>query len=592
MAYNPYAAVNAIYKLKGEWDNANTAGDDLKKNSAAKKAQEYYNQLRKNGYKDVADELTAANYSQAKSINDKWAKTGKTPTRDYLYSLGKGYGMSTTDVDNLIGWDNQTGEISFGGKKIGSPDSVVDGVSYFKDTSTLDNAFNDYVTRSGVSRPNTSAISQENENLFKKYNQEYEDLKNTNPFTTDEAKAILAKYDLAGLQGRDNEVASGAGSNGGNIDSFAAANALRQQTALVTQGQQVVLDAYQQKLDHAKSLLSDMGVNIDRVFNQDETAKNNQVSRDVATSEVTGVVPESMSYASNPFFNSDGTLKNEETDYQAIINNATEKLKTTTNSAEKANLEATIKYAKQARTYKVQNNPKYAKWADTLELWSPDETADYKLQNKQIDSAERIATNETDASLTATNAQLASAEKIAGIEAQSAVDQINATAKATGIKPTLTASQAATAIKNGETSQDVIDAYNYYYGTKYTTDNPPTLDGESSDWSDSSSDNGSEEEWNAFLKYFPETSDKEKKIVAFLNEQLKPYYDSGREINEEIIEQLIVGSNAKNSNSTKYDIDVDDAKSICDKLGLDSTWVNKYKNRWGFNSGKGMKSAE
>ena len=74
MAYNPYSAVNAIYNLKGQWDTANSSNDTVGKNNAAKKAQAYYNQLRKNGYSDVADALTASNYAQAKNIRDKWAK--------------------------------------------------------------------------------------------------------------------------------------------------------------------------------------------------------------------------------------------------------------------------------------------------------------------------------------------------------------------------------------------------------------------------------------------------------------------------------------------------------------------------------------
>ena len=101
MAYNPYSAVNAIYKLKGQWDSANNAGDTATKNSVATKAQQYYKQLRNNGYGDIADELTASNYAQAKSINDKWAKMGKTSTRDYLYSLGQSKGIPKSDMDTL-----------------------------------------------------------------------------------------------------------------------------------------------------------------------------------------------------------------------------------------------------------------------------------------------------------------------------------------------------------------------------------------------------------------------------------------------------------------------------------------------------------
>ena len=99
---------------------------------------------------------------------------------------------------------------------------------------------------------------------------------NTNAFTTDEAKAILDKYSLAGLQGRDNEVASGSASNGGNIDSFAAANALRQQASLVNQGQMAVLTAHQQKLDNIKAALEGVGLYQKDSYNSMLNTINNQ----------------------------------------------------------------------------------------------------------------------------------------------------------------------------------------------------------------------------------------------------------------------------------------------------------------------------
>ena len=390
MAYNPYNDINQIYKLKGQWNDANKNNDSDKKNDIAKKAQEYYAKLRSNNYGGVADELAGSNYDQSKIINNYYAKTGRTETRPYLYSVGNKFGLSQNDVDKLIKYDNDTGEISFGGKSVGKPDAVVNGTSYWSDTSVLDNAVNDYIARSGKSQPKSMSVAQENDSLFKKYNQEYEDLKNTNPFTTEEAKSILAKYDLAGLQGRDNAAANGASSNGGNIDSFSAANALRQQSVLINQGQQAVLSAYQQKLDHARNLLSDMGVNIDRVYNQDETTKNNELSRDIAVSELTGKVHPNLRYNDNPYFNKDGDLINENIDYQSIIDTASEKLKNAVNASEKANLEATIKYANQARNYKIANDPTLSKYADSMTLVAPDETADFQLSKEQLASNERI----------------------------------------------------------------------------------------------------------------------------------------------------------------------------------------------------------
>lgn len=174
----------------------------------------------------------------------------------------------------------------------------------------------------------SNEVNRENAGLFDKYNQTYEDLTTTNPFETDTAKAILAKYDLSGLQSRNNAVASGGASNGGNIDSYAAANALRQQASLVNQGQMAVLDAHQQKIDNVRGLLSDMGVNIDRVFNQDETSKNNNVARLSEQANVTGYTPSEWVIANddvyNTYLNADGSFKKEmeDVDIQALINSA------------------------------------------------------------------------------------------------------------------------------------------------------------------------------------------------------------------------------------------------------------------------------
>ena len=174
----------------------------------------------------------------------------------------------------------------------------------------------------------SNEVNRENAGLFDKYNQSYEDIKNTNPFKTDEAKAILGKYDLAGLQARDNAVASGGASNGGNIDSYASANAMRQQAGLIRQGQGAVLDAHQQKIDNIRGILSDMGVNIDRVFNQDETAKNNNVARLSEQANVTGYAPNEWVIKNDDiyktFLNEDGTFKTEQegVDIQALINQA------------------------------------------------------------------------------------------------------------------------------------------------------------------------------------------------------------------------------------------------------------------------------
>ena len=401
--YNPYSEIKSVYDAKIGYGNATTDEERKKYQDAANKARQT---LIDYGRQDIADQISAAgaDANATKQIMDKWAKYGKTGVRDYYYTLGQGQGMSTADIDKLIGWDNDTKEFSFGGVKVGTPDAIVNGTSYVTDTSVLDKSFNDYIARSGTTRPVETALAQENESAMKKYNDIYDYAKNTNPFETAEGKAIMGKYDLAGLQARDNAVASGGASNGGNIDSYAAANAMRQQSSLISQGQTAVLDAHQQKIDNIRGILSDMGVNIDRVFNQDQTAKNNEVARLKEKSTVTGTVPTEWTYGDNNYLNSDGTVKDiyltDEFDatggFQTMINETENKLKTATNPTEIANLNATLNNLKQAKDIKTSSNPKYAKYAHEVTSVAPKVTSPHYLEEKAIDAGLEATKNTND----------------------------------------------------------------------------------------------------------------------------------------------------------------------------------------------------
>ena len=61
--------------------------------------------------------------------------------------------------------------------------------------------------------------------------------KNTNPFETETGKSIMESYGIKGNNAAANGVATVASGNGGNIDSFAAANAKNQQLAYKNAGQ-------------------------------------------------------------------------------------------------------------------------------------------------------------------------------------------------------------------------------------------------------------------------------------------------------------------------------------------------------------------
>lgn len=410
MSYNPYSAINAIYNYKKEWDDADKSGDTAKKNKAAENAKAFYDQLRNNGKKDIADQLSAVDVSGAKYILDQ-------------------YSTQNSGVDNL---------------------------AY---STTM---------QSGVNKNNTLAgyIDSDRKDVQGKYNDIY-NYANQDITKTDEYKStynnMMGKYDMSALQGRNNAVASGGASNGGNIDSYAAANALRQQTSILAQGQQIAhqagLDAYNARVSNISNILNNLGVYnsgtydamnqaisndaglAQQYFDNSETAKNNEVARLKEQAGVTGYTPAKWTYDNNTYLNSDGTVKSiyltDEFDatggFETIINDAKSKLATTTDATERANLEATIYYAQQAKNIKTEQNPtKYGKYASsvravapqaTYEKWKAGVDNDTVLKSLGIESAD-------------TRYGIDAEKEIAKANNQNAIDQINA--KTQGEKDILT----------------------------------------------------------------------------------------------------------------------------------------------------------
>lgn len=506
MAYSPYTAVNAIYGLKGQWDEADRIGDTVAKDNIARKAQTYYKDLKDNGYGHVADELSASNYVQSKSIRDKWASVS----------------------------DPVTGTFKSG----------VDNPAYNQSLTAASNKNNEYF----------DTIKSDHTNVNAKYDDLF-DYANQDITETDEYKSawdnVMPSYNLAAMQGRKNEVASVGASNGGNVDSFAAANAMRQQSAITAKGQalahQMGLESYGTRVDKVRSILSELGVYNNGVYaamsdsvnndlnianstsTNEQTAKNNEVARLSEQASVTGYVPKQWQYSNNPYFNADGTLNEVYTskDFDAtggfttIINNAKAKLATTTDANERANLQATINYATQAKAYKTLGNPYYAQWAHEVEATTPPRTAEYELTDKQIISAENIAKGDNDLKLTLADKEAATTMALADKEAAAAVEAAKAAADAGAF---------------GEGQMDTLKMMLHSEGAG-----------------------------SGPLKFIDEVLSKAGKV--------------GPGEIRALIEM----------NTEAYNIDKKEAELICLAYGEDTTWLNDYEDRTGDDQYKGMK---
>lgn len=360
--FRPYDDVNNIYKQKQNWASAAARGDAAGQNAAAKAAQTYYNSLRENGYGSVADELEASDGS------DDFAKkyygmVGLVPFRDYLYQKGAADGLSKSDIDKRISYNDVTGEVSFNGQNLGKPLSEINGTSYWQ-SGDLDNLYTNFMKNGGENYMSDEARSNRLKTAVMNNSTElYDRLKGKQderdaavyklakdaeniPSYESIVKSIMGKYDLSAMQGRDNAAASAAASNGGNIDSYAAANAMRQQAALTQEGMQTAhklgLEAYNARIGNVRTILENLGVqqNNDgtllREANNDimsyakdfnsmsEEKKNSEFQRQKDIAEVTGYVPTEWQLKNNRYLNEDGTIKDEykDTDFKAIANAA------------------------------------------------------------------------------------------------------------------------------------------------------------------------------------------------------------------------------------------------------------------------------
>ena len=575
--YNPYSDIKSIYDLKGQWDEANKAGDATKKNQIAATAQAYYDNLKNNDYGGVAQALSASNYQQSKTILDKYSPTPAQTTTSIAKQIANTHNPYAetekvrSEIENVynakVGWDNATtdeerkkyNEIANAARSklesYGYGDIANQISATGADSQAAKKVLERYASAPAqtTDASDTELITKHNNEVGNKINQlwgiqtndratmadKYNKLEETaysNPFTTDEAKAILGKYSLAGMQARDNATASGGASNGGNIDSYAAANAMRQQSALINQGQMTVLEAHNNKINNVKGILSDLGVyqqNQDkgmqntiglqqgesqrlfennesreqRLFENSETSKNNEMDNWVKEASITGKTPLGLSNKNNPYLNSDGTIKEQykDIDFSAVMAKAKASGDT-----------ATYEAAAVARFYKIMGNyGLYGKYDDgnykapvqqqTEEGRQAD--MDYKYKDnvlkeegrqfdvgaqieretlaengRQFDVGTKESGRQFDVSAQLQREGMSNSQSgSSGSSSSGSSKTTSSSSKTTSssnskdTKSKLTISQATTALKNGEISDEILKVYNDYYGKSYTIQNPPAI---------------------------------------------------------------------------------------------------------------------
>lgn len=154
---------------------------------------------------------------------------------------------------------------------------------------------NSYWTRSQNALLSNNKWGLDKATEYEKYYQSLiNDYKNQNPLETDWGKAIMSQYGLDGETAAKNEWADAAASNGGNIDSYAEANARRQRLSYLNSGVNAVNDASTQRFSNMLGALEKMGVNTQNLFGL--SSQNAQSAMDASQSRYSDDTTATVAY--------------------------------------------------------------------------------------------------------------------------------------------------------------------------------------------------------------------------------------------------------------------------------------------------------
>lgn len=226
--YNPYDDVAGVVNMKSRYNQGKATGDPNYR-SYNEQAKQYYDNLVRNGMGSVADELHSVDYDQAVDILKRYS-----PTPDYedFYS-----DLAATTINNA-----QNPQPS---------DTVNRILNSFTNT---DNLLNGEIKHDS----NGNVIGGLNADHYNTGKNQLDYLNNFDVTKQSYYEPIMSEYKLKGYNAAQGEYADTGASNGGNIDSYAAANANRQQLAFTNAGMNAALAQANQNQGNWQALYDSM----------------------------------------------------------------------------------------------------------------------------------------------------------------------------------------------------------------------------------------------------------------------------------------------------------------------------------------------
>lgn len=242
--YNPYEDAKNILKYKGNYHTAKQMGTNYDQYKEA--AKPYYQNLRFNGYGDLADQFDKSDFIQAQE-------------------LFKGLKPDTTVDDYFADLYSKTAE-SQSTPKISQ--AAEDMWNAWNNTNTTLNGNEIKYDRNG------NVVSGLNVDHYNTGRNQLGYLNNFDVTAQPYYQGIMNSFQLQGSNAARGEQATGAANNAGNIDSYAQANANRQQLAFTSKGLEAALAAANQNQQNWQTLYDSMTGHLDNMGNQNANVLN------------------------------------------------------------------------------------------------------------------------------------------------------------------------------------------------------------------------------------------------------------------------------------------------------------------------------
>ena len=242
--YNPYEDAKNILKYKGNYHTAKQMGTNYDQYKEA--AKPYYQNLRFNGYGELADQFDASDFIKAQE-------------------LFKGLKPDTTVDDYFADLYSKTAEAQSTPK---ISQAAEDMWNAWNNTNTTLNGNEIKYDRNG------NVVSGLNVDHYNTGRNQLGYLNNFDVTAQPYYQGIMNSFQLQGNNAARGEQATGAANNAGNIDSYAQANANRQQLAFTSKGLEAALAAANQNQQNWQTLYDSMTGHLDNMGNQNANVLN------------------------------------------------------------------------------------------------------------------------------------------------------------------------------------------------------------------------------------------------------------------------------------------------------------------------------